>query len=281
MAEREKHAEVETHWGRLGVIERIDAALREAGFDPRNVTPEILGPLDQVHGGGIAMTKDQAEMVGFSASMKVLDIGCGIGGPARFLAETYGCQVWGIDLTAEWAAAGEVLTERCGLAEQVHIEQGNALDLTFDDENFDVAWCQNVMMNIADKPTLLAQVHRVLRPGGKFSLAEYCQGEGGDIHYPVVWADSPEINFLVNGDEMINLLKAAGFRLIKSRDLTKILGERPQPSTDQSASKPETVLGVHIVLGRTPEDIAERRRQITRNIAEARLTYQITVAERI
>lgn len=281
MAEGEKHTEVEAHWGRLGVLERIDAALRDAGFDPRNVTPEMLAPIDQVHGGGIARTKDQAEMVGFSTGMKVLDIGCGIGGPARFLAETYGCQVWGIDLTAEWAAAGQALTERCGLAGQVHIGQGNALDLAFEDQSFDVAWCQNVTMNIADKPGLLAHVHRVLKPGGKFSLAEYCQGRGGDIHYPVAWADTPEINFLVSGDEMTGLIEAAGFRVIKCRDLTKTLAERPLQRGDQSAGKPGTALGTHIVRGRTQAEMAERRRQSSRNIAEGRLTYQIVLAESV
>lgn len=281
MAEGEKHGEVETYWGRIGVVDRIEAALREAGFDPGKMTPDMLTPLDQFHGGGIAMTKGQAEMIGFTAGMKVLDIGCGIGGPARYLATTFGCQVWGVDLTAEWAAAGQALTERCGLAQSVRIEQGNALDLTFDDESFDVAWCQNVTMNISGKPTLLAEVHRVLKPGGRFSLAEYCEGEVGDIHYPVPWANGPEISYLVNGDEMINQLKAADFRIIESRDLTKDLGERSQRSTDQSANKPATALGNHVVFGRSPEDLAERRRQITRNIAEGRLTYQIILAERV
>lgn len=87
MGETEKYEAVEAHWGQRGVLERIDTALREAGFDPKKVTTEILAPLDQVHGGGIGMTKNQSDLVGFSPGMKVLDIGCGIGGPARYLAE--------------------------------------------------------------------------------------------------------------------------------------------------------------------------------------------------
>lgn len=280
MAETEKYEAVEAHWGQRGVLERIDTALRDAGFDPENVTTEILAPLDQVHGGGMGMTKDQADLVGFSPGMKVLDIGCGIGGPARYLAETYGCHVRGVDLTEEWAAAGQKLTERCGLAEQVHIEQGNALDLPFDDQTFDVVWCQNVTMNIADKAKVLGEVHRVLKPGGKFSLAEYCQGGGGPIHFPVSWADSSEISFLVTPDEMTGLLEGAGFRIVKSHDPTQSLGDRPQPSPSPGGGDPQSGVGLHVVFGRSPQDLAERRRTVSRNIAEGRLVYQIIAAER-
>ncbi len=276
-----KHDEVETHWGRSGVINRIEAALREAGFDPGTMTPEILAPLDHLHTGGISLTEAQSKMIGLSSGLKVLDVGCGIGGPARFLASTIGCEVWGIDLIAEWAAAGQTLSERCGLSELVHIEQGNALDLAFDDESFDVAWCQHVTMNIQDKATLLAEVHRVLRPGGKFSVAQYCQGKGGDLHYPVPWANDPKISFLVTEDEMIGLFEAAGFRVMESRDLEKARGERPKPKNAGGTGKPQTVLGNHVVYGRSVEDIEERRRQMNRNLAEGRLTYQVVLAERV
>jgi ubiquinone/menaquinone biosynthesis C-methylase UbiE len=119
--------------------------------------------------------------VALSEESRVLDVGCGIGGPARYLAHTYGCLVDGIDLTPELIETGRVLTERCGLADRVVLQVGNALDLPYPDQSFDVVWCQNVTMNIADKAGFLAGVYRVLKPGGLFTATEYSIGPAGDI----------------------------------------------------------------------------------------------------
>jgi sarcosine/dimethylglycine N-methyltransferase len=152
----ERTSDVQAHWTRPGVLARIDAALTELGHDSQNLTPEVLSTIEHLHSGGLATTRDQAARVALTQDSRVLDIGCGIGGPARYLAHTYGCRVDGIDLTPELIETGRVLTKRCGLADRVALRRGNALDPPYGDQTFDVVWCQNVTMNIEDKARLLA-----------------------------------------------------------------------------------------------------------------------------
>jgi sarcosine/dimethylglycine N-methyltransferase len=120
MAERTE--DVQAHWTRSGVLARIDAALTELEHDPQNLNPEILATLEHLHSGGLATTRRQANRVALSEDSRVLDVGCGIGGPARYLARTYGCRVDGIDLTPELIETGRVLTERCKLADRVAVQ---------------------------------------------------------------------------------------------------------------------------------------------------------------
>src|SRR6266576_4755828 len=137
-------ADVQAHWTRPGVLARIDAALTELGHDPQNLNPEILATLEHLHSGGSATTRDQAKRVSITEDNRVLDVGCGIGEPARYLVHRFGCRVDGIDLTRELVETGKVLTERCKLADRVVLQVGNALELPYPDQTFDVVWCQNV-----------------------------------------------------------------------------------------------------------------------------------------
>src|SRR5258706_10165410 len=77
----ERTADVQTHWTRPGVLARIDAALTELGHDPQNLNPEILATLEHLHSGGLATTRDQAKRIALAEDSRVLDVGCGIGGP--------------------------------------------------------------------------------------------------------------------------------------------------------------------------------------------------------
>jgi SAM-dependent methyltransferase len=129
----ERTADVQAHWTRPGVLARIDAALTELGHDPQKLTPEILATVEHLHCGGLATTREQTKRVALTEDSRVLDVGCGIGGPARYLAQSYGCRVDGIDLTPELIEAGRVLTERCGLVDRVVLQLGNALDLPYPD----------------------------------------------------------------------------------------------------------------------------------------------------
>src|SRR5262249_45118957 len=152
------------------------------------LTPEILATVEHLHSGGLATTREQAKRIALTEDSRVLDVGCGIGGPARDLPPSYGCRGGGIALTPELIWTGRVLTKRSNLADRVMLRRGNALDLPYSDQIFDVVWCQNVAMNIADKDGLFAGVYRVLKPGGLFTSTEYSVGPGGDIIFPVSWA---------------------------------------------------------------------------------------------
>src|SRR5262245_63710848 len=125
----ERTADVQAHWTRPGVLARIDAALTELGQDPQILTPDIHATVEHLHSGGLATTREQAKRVALTEDSRVLDVGCGVGGPARYLAHSYGCRVDGIDLTPELIETGRVLTKRCNLADRVMLRRGNALDL--------------------------------------------------------------------------------------------------------------------------------------------------------
>jgi ubiquinone/menaquinone biosynthesis C-methylase UbiE len=173
------HDPVETHYASQDLGQVILAALKAAGKDIGHLTPDDLAPVDEFHGGQRPATVRLAELVGFTGSERVLDVGSGLGGPSRYLAWRHGCRVSGVDLTAEFVRVADMLTRMTGLVGRVDYRQGNALDLPFEDMSFDVVWSQNAAMNIADRDRLYREMHRVLKPGGKLALQEVAVGRNG------------------------------------------------------------------------------------------------------
>jgi SAM-dependent methyltransferase len=202
---------VSAHYGAWSLIGTIEKALRDTGVDPEHATVEQLAPLDHFHSFGGAGTLELARRANITSSERVLDVGGGIGGPARLLASRYGCGVTVFDLTPEFREAGEVLTGWTRLSDRVSFVTGSALDMLFADESFDAAWTIHAAMNIADKPRLYREIHRVVRPGGRFALFDTMAGPNQPIHFPVPWADAPVYSFLLPPDEVRALITAAGF----------------------------------------------------------------------
>ena len=237
--------------------ERIVSALIDAGIPPAKWTPEILGPADQIHGGGLQQTQAHAALVDITPNMHLLDIGCGIGGPARYFATAYGCKVTGIDLTDEYIDAANLLTQKIGLSGKVAFDCGDATALPYEAASFDMAWALNVTMNIQDRAGFYAGVHRVLKP--------------------LTWAGEPAYSFLLPPDDMRALLEASGFHIIDWIDETA----RRKASTDGRPAEPEPVetpLTIEITRG---ADYPDRRKNSGRSANEGRLTNVMLVAERI
>ena len=207
--------DVTAHYSRGDLLSRLDAALKSDGVDPEHPTIEGLAPYDQFHGRGIEATEEMAGMLEARASDHVLDIGSGIGGPARYVAHRFGCRVSGVDLTPEFCDVAGHLTRRLGLQGRVDFRVGDATAMPFGDAAFDGAYSMNVSMNITDKAALYREIHRVLRPGARLVLSEAARGTGGEPEYPTPWARSARTSFLSTPDETRRGLLDAGFEVLR------------------------------------------------------------------
>lgn len=212
--------EDQDYWGRPNLGTSILEALRAAGKDLDALTINDLAPLDHFHSGGKRATVRLARLAGLTPGMRVLDVGGGLGGPARTLAVAFGCRVTVIDLTASYVQAATLLTARLGLAAQVTHHTGNALELPWDDATFDVLWTQNSGMNIASKEQLYRGFYRVVRPGGLLVLQEPMAGPVQPPIFPVMWARDAASSFLRTPEEMRTLIETAGFRARAWEDVT-------------------------------------------------------------
>jgi SAM-dependent methyltransferase len=269
--------EVQNHYAHRDIVARILAALRAEHGDSVALSPDSLAPIDHFHGRGVLATEEMAAMLDPRADDRVLDIGSGIGGPARWIAARCGCHVTGIDLTPEFCAAAEALTAACGLARRVRIVQGSGLDLPFSEASFDAAFSQNVVMNIADKPRFYREAFRVLRPGGRFALTAIGAGAAGPPYYPTPWAASAGTSFLASLEDTDASLRAAGFEIVSCRDTTSVSvgAQTRQREAIRRDGPPQ--LGVHIVVGRAMLDY---QRNVARGMEEGRLTTMEALARK-
>lgn len=229
-------------------------------------------PLDHFHGRGLEATREIAELLAIAAGDHLLDIGCGIGGPARWIARRYDCRVSGIDLTPEFCAAAQRLTELCAMTDRVSIEVGNALDLAFADQSFDRAYAQNVLMNIADKAAFAREAFRVLKPGGRLVLSVLTVGNGEALDYPVPWAESARASFIETSEACAEALTAAGFAALDVLDRTQTYVDGLAAMRKRIQEQGPPRLGVHVLMG-------ERIKLMQRNSSAALSDGRIIATE--
>jgi len=259
------------YWERKDLAEAIVAALAAAGKDLDALTIDDLALTDQFHGGGKAATVRLARLLGAKAGSRVLDVGGGLGGPARTLAVEFGCRVTVVDLTESFVRAGRMLTTRLGLAERVSHHVGNALDLRFETGAFDVVWTQNSGMNIADKAGLYAGFQRVLRAGGVLAIQEPMAGPVQPPVFPLMWATDPSASFLRTPLEMKALIEQAGFIGRVWDDVTA------ETATPPTAAAIPAHSAQRLIMGAALDDII---RANDRNRAEGRMVSVQAVFDR-
>ena len=202
---------LEAHYSAHDIEARIVAAIRAAGLNPdQRLSPEELGALDHFHTGGLRASRELQELAQIRGEHRVLDIGAGLAGPARMLASALGCRVDCVEMSSDFCAGAKLLNRLTGLDDRIEVHNASALDVPFPDAAFDVVWMQNVGMNIADKPKLYGEIHRVLKSGGRFAFQEMAAGPSALSHFPLPWATDPADSFLVTVEELRSLLVASG-----------------------------------------------------------------------
>jgi len=271
-------AAVSEHYEIPSLKERIGQALRQAGYGDGQVDWKALAPLDQFHVRGLASTQELSTALDVKPGATILDVGCGVGGASRFLAATYDAHVTGIDLTPSFVEAATMLSDRAGLADRTTFRVANALDLPFKDASFDYAWTQHVAMNIRDRTRLYAEIFRVLKPGGALAIHDVVQGKDEPLTFPLPWAATSEMSFLLSADGMRDALVKSGFEVVSWEDTTEPTKEwiAQLKATRDAASAPFP-LGLHVVTGR---DFATAIADLGRDLNEGRLRLIQTIVKR-
>jgi sarcosine/dimethylglycine N-methyltransferase len=278
MAHDEIDQAISAHYGWSGLMERIEAEIRQHGIDPQQVTVDQLAPMDNYHWFRLAGTLALAELAAITSADRVLDVGGGIGGPARQLAHRFGCQVTVLDLTPEYCAVGETLTRWTKLTDKVSFVCGNALAMPFSDGSFDVVWTQHAAMNIPDKPGLYREVARVVRPGGRLALFDVLAGPNQPIHFPVPWASDQSFSFLLSPEDTRALITEAGFR-----EVTWMTGAELQADLKRHEESSEEVpatdgLNPGLLNGSEGPRMGAN---VQRNMAEGRIVWAMGLFEHV
>ncbi len=237
------------HYAHGALAASIRAALLAAGKDPDAPTTDDLAPLDEFHIGGRTATVELAERLGLEAEARVIDLGCGIGGSARYLADKFRCRVVGVDLSAEYVTVAADLSHRVGLGDYIAYVQASATALPFRAGAFGGAIMLHVGMNIADKAALFAEVRRVLAPGAPFGLYDVMRAGAGELTFPLPWASEPVTSVLESAESYAALLRQAGFHMIALRDRGKAALDTLHRLTARAQRQGPSPLGLHVIMG--------------------------------
>jgi MPBQ/MSBQ methyltransferase len=269
---------VEQHYGRGRILDSIIAALRQTGKDLDRLKPEDLAPVDEFHVRGREATVELARRAALGPGTRVLDVGCGLGGSARYLAAEHECQVTGIDLTQEYVDVANALAGMVGLSDKVACRQASALDMPFDDGIFDVVWTEHVQMNIADKNAFYREIHRVTRPGGMLLFHDIFEGKGGPLHYPVPWAEESSISFLAQPEQVRKTLEVLGYAIHDWADKSEDSLQWLVTTIEKLRVSGQPQLGTHLLMGATAR---EKLENALRNLREGRfVVYQARAEKR-
>ena len=258
---------VSDHYTHGSLAEAILRGLEETVGHAHDIKPADLAPVDEFHIGGRAASAHLIDQLGFEPGMRVLDVGSGLGGTARYVAGDHGCHVTGIDLTPEYCDVARMLAERVDLADKVSYRECSALNMPFADDAFDGAYTIHVAMNIADKAKLYREVHRVVKSGATFGIYDILEGPTvGDLLFPVPWAATPQTSFLASIDQLPLMLEAAGFAIESRTDRSTFALDFFTQLERRAAAGPPP-LGLHILMG---EDFPTKAANMLDNVKQGR-----------
>lgn len=244
--------QVASHYTTGELTARIDDALRASGVDPTALTAADLKAGDEFHTGGLAATDHLFDQLTVTADTRVLDVGCGIGGTSRYIADRFGARVTGVDLTPEFVETARTLSDRAGLGDKTTFHCASALDMPVPDAGFDLAVLMHVGMNIADKTALIAEISRALAPGGVFALFEVMKGPSDDpLVFPLPWSTEAHTSFVHAPGIYNSAAGSAGLTLRVATDRSDFAEDFFAMAFAKAAQDGPSPLGIHLMMGET------------------------------
>lgn len=274
-----KDKSISNHYSHGGLLAAIQAALNELGKSSDSVTIEDLAAVDEFHIGGRQATENFMAQLNLTEQDSILDVGCGLGGASRFVADRYKSTVTGIDLTKEYIETGNTLCEWVDLDARITLHHGSALSMPFADDSFDGAYMLHVGMNIADKVGLFREVRRVLRPGATFGIYDVMQNKDGELRYPVPWATDSRTSELSTPGQYKQALQENGFEITGENDRYEFAMEfftELRAKTEAAGGPPP--LGLHTLMQATT---ADKIRNMIDNIAARLISPVELIGKRI
>ncbi len=269
---------INKHYGISGILNSILDGLESSGKNLHTLEPKDLSPIDEFHTRGKESTIEIASLAQLQPHHKVLDVGCGLGGSARHIANEYGCSVIGIDLTDEYIDVAKKLTEFVNLTDKVSFKQGSALELPFPSENFDIVWTEHTQMNIKDKRKFYGEMSRVLKPKGRLVFHDVFLGTTSRPYYPTPWAEYDSLSSLCTQEEAKTAIQKSNLKVNEWRDESKLSLEFFKKMIKKIEKSGPPPLGFHLLMGKTAKT---KLLNLARNLEENRTSIVLGTALKI
>lgn len=269
---------INQHYGISGILDSILEGLKSSGKDLHALEPQDLSPIDEFHTRGKESTIEIANLAQLQPHHKVLDVGCGLGGSARYIAKEYGCSAVGIDLTGEYIDVAKKLTEFVKLTDKVSFKQGSALELPFPSENFDIVWTEHTQMNIVDKEQFYGELSRVLKPKGRMVFHDIFLGTASSPYYPTPWAEYDSLSSLCTQEEAKAAIEKSNLVVDEWRDKSEQSLEFFKETIKRIEGSGPPPLGFHLLMGKTAK--TKLLNQV-RNLEESRVSIVQGTASKV
>jgi ubiquinone/menaquinone biosynthesis C-methylase UbiE len=271
-----EHDKITTHYHTDNLSDFVLQALEKEKGSLKDLKVHDLVPIEGFHIRGRKSTVELSELLQIKPTDNILDVGSGPGGAARYLASQYGCHVVGLDLTPSYVSLAAKLSELVGFQEFNEFKSGNALEMPFENNRFDIVWAEHVQMNISRKEEFISEISRVLRPSGCLAINEVFRGEKGDPYLPAPWSSDKSTSFMVSAEDMKQLYEDANFTVLEWRDVTDVSNQWFQGMLKRMETKGLPPFGVHLLMG---QNAKEKMANVGRSLADGRAKVILAVLE--